>query len=660
MISNSGTTSLGLYDFKRQIDAFGGVDYFRPTLASGYLPNARVMLNDGEIVQNSTNGNLTNDPNTDMTGWVKENDASQITYGESSQETHNKSSATLTDYLTANEISNSSTTDLSAKLQAINDDNEIGKLRLTKGVYLIDSDVVFNRSFSFDLDVDAFFKFGTNGSIRFTGSAQLIGKPTANITRLNKTISIADTSLINEMDWLCIWNPTDFSYSPQRAAYRAGEFVKVASKTSSSFNIFGKTFEAYSASDVDIYKVSPITISFNRFNVIASNTGLKNPVTFTFCENLDLSNYMNNGSLSSGITLDRCYNVTLPNLMATNNSALVGLNYGITIGNSQNVRIHGGNPLAARHCITTGGNGEICSVPCREIFITSMSLKSSDVAGIAAADFHGNTSDSYYQGCTMDHGAFGGKNITIRDCTVSNRVIDGSCLIFQDLIGGEVNIDNVTLNTSIASSSARSYIDITLLNDLKEDLVINIKDLKIYGDVSSVSPLIAFKCAASVVVTKKITLNIEVDSYVTQQGAFLNIQGGAAQPILPNVEINILRANSKTKGVYYVHPTTTATAASTKLNLPKQIGSQLITTAGEATGIKHGDLITLPYYYPVPAKVIPSVGSDTTWVVDSTFNLKPVSVMYYGSRTTQVRFALVSGAALPASKIFEVSYELGL
>ena len=70
MISNSGTTSLGLYDFKRQIDAFGGVDYFRPTLAGGYLPNARVMLNNGEIVQNVTNGNLTNDPNVGMTGWV--------------------------------------------------------------------------------------------------------------------------------------------------------------------------------------------------------------------------------------------------------------------------------------------------------------------------------------------------------------------------------------------------------------------------------------------------------------------------------------------------------------------------------------------------------------------------------------------------------------
>ena len=69
MISNSGTTSLGLYDLKRQVDAFGGVDYFRPTLSGGYLPNARVMLANGDIVQNGTNVNLTNDPNADMTGW---------------------------------------------------------------------------------------------------------------------------------------------------------------------------------------------------------------------------------------------------------------------------------------------------------------------------------------------------------------------------------------------------------------------------------------------------------------------------------------------------------------------------------------------------------------------------------------------------------------
>ena len=73
MISNSGTSTLGLYDLKRQIDAFGGVDYFRQNLAGGYLKNARVMLANGDIVKSTINGNV-NDPNVDMTGWKFDND----------------------------------------------------------------------------------------------------------------------------------------------------------------------------------------------------------------------------------------------------------------------------------------------------------------------------------------------------------------------------------------------------------------------------------------------------------------------------------------------------------------------------------------------------------------------------------------------------------
>lgn len=68
MISNGGTATLGLYDFKRQVDSFGGVDYFR-VITGGYLPNSRVMLDNGDIVQNKTYGNLTNNPNVNMTGW---------------------------------------------------------------------------------------------------------------------------------------------------------------------------------------------------------------------------------------------------------------------------------------------------------------------------------------------------------------------------------------------------------------------------------------------------------------------------------------------------------------------------------------------------------------------------------------------------------------
>ena len=75
MISNGGTATLGLYDLKRKTDAFGGVDYFRPNLAGGYLKNARVMLANGDIVKSTIDGN-TNDPNVDMTRWVLESSKS--------------------------------------------------------------------------------------------------------------------------------------------------------------------------------------------------------------------------------------------------------------------------------------------------------------------------------------------------------------------------------------------------------------------------------------------------------------------------------------------------------------------------------------------------------------------------------------------------------
>lgn len=619
--------------------------------AGGYDLNARVVLENGDIVKSTVTGNNV-DPNVDMTGWVNDAELQRI---------HNKSSATLTDYLLPAEIANSPTTDLSAKLQAINDENIISKLRVPSGVWYINSPVVFNRDFAWDIDPDAFFKFGLNGILKFEGSATLIGKPSANISNDTRTISINHSEQLSPFDLICIYNPTDGSFTPQRSNYRAGEYMKVATASSGAITTFGKTYESYDASVVDIYKINPIHIDFNRFNIIAENTATSNPVIFSFCEGLDISNYYNYGSATAGLYLDRCYDVTVSSSSPKNNSALVGLNYGVSLANCQNVRLYGVTPLAARHGVAVGGGNSICSVPCREIYIDKSVLKTSNTVGIGAADFHGNVSDSVYDGCKIDHGVFGGKNITVRNSFVNNRETDGACLIFQDLVGGEINVENVTLTTTRGSTSGISYLMFTLLNDLKEDLVINIKNLKINGTGSSVSQLIRFGCSADVVVTKKIIINIDgVDSRLDDHGAILYMQGGTAQPILPDVEINMSNIRSKKKGVYYVHPTSTATAATTKLSLPSQYGSQLILASGEATGRILAPAIDLPYWYPVNPVVCASVGTDGTWAVDTAFNLKPVSVMVSANSTAQVRFAIVSPAALPTGKTFKVGYQVGI
>lgn len=87
MISNGGTATLGLYDFKIGIEQFGQTGYWVQK-ANGYPINKRIMLDNGDIVKSNVTGNTTN-PNVDMAGWVKTNSTSQIFDGKLDQATIN-------------------------------------------------------------------------------------------------------------------------------------------------------------------------------------------------------------------------------------------------------------------------------------------------------------------------------------------------------------------------------------------------------------------------------------------------------------------------------------------------------------------------------------------------------------------------------------------
>lgn len=65
----------GAYQKQSDINMYGGRKYDMPV--GGYQPNAKVLLENGDIVKSTVANNIIN-PNEDMTGWVKTNDASQI------------------------------------------------------------------------------------------------------------------------------------------------------------------------------------------------------------------------------------------------------------------------------------------------------------------------------------------------------------------------------------------------------------------------------------------------------------------------------------------------------------------------------------------------------------------------------------------------------
>ena len=141
MISNSGTSTLGLYDLKRQIDAFGGVDYFRPNLVGGYLKNARVMLANGDIVKSTIDGNA-NNPNVDMIGWfLDSSDANIKTWSGRTQEEKNKETISPFDF-GANGDGVTSDTQAFADLEVTYQGRDINLLGKT---YLVDKPPIKNN-----------------------------------------------------------------------------------------------------------------------------------------------------------------------------------------------------------------------------------------------------------------------------------------------------------------------------------------------------------------------------------------------------------------------------------------------------------------------------------------------------------------------------------
>lgn len=91
---------------QQQVNYNGGSKWH--SRVGGYKENERVVLTNGDIVKSTIDGNA-NDPNVDMTGWVKTNSASQVfdENGLSQQDINNSSkllSANVLDFFTESEL----------------------------------------------------------------------------------------------------------------------------------------------------------------------------------------------------------------------------------------------------------------------------------------------------------------------------------------------------------------------------------------------------------------------------------------------------------------------------------------------------------------------------------------------------------------------------
>ena len=327
---------------------------------------------------------------------------------------------------------------------------------IPSGTYTYDKEIVFTGDTVLTYgDVTLDFSAASNAGnfdeagIYFDGG-DLVALPglNSNVDKSANSLVFDSAPSVEEGDVLIIYNDTNSSWHGSRTYYRAGEFVRVRTVSSSTANLYGGTFDSYTAADVDVYKVpgNSFNASGGHLHIIASDS-LNDLTCMQVLRAVDskIENVSGSNSGNACIALFNCYNISGDNLSPRQNEAAgLGTNYGVVIGNSQKIRIVG-DLYADRHALTTGGGDFIGCVPCREVSCKG-SFSNPPEASVKAVDCHGNTEYFYAEGVFNGGINPGGDNTTWRGRINVSDGSDGVAVYFASMLGWNHDLSGLKID----------------------------------------------------------------------------------------------------------------------------------------------------------------------------------------------------------------------
>ena len=287
-----------------------------------------------------------------------------------------------------------------------------------------------------------------------TGSGSISALPGlgTTVSTNSRTITFASAHGLQAGDVFCIYDTTDYSFNTARVYYRAGEFCKVRTVVSSTqVTITQPTYASYSTGAArQLYKLNPIRTGVSDMTVECStgSTG----IFVEFGSDLEFHNLKMSGSDVSHLTIARCYDVAISRVSAFDHQVENGTNYGITVSNSQRIRIDNVDLETRRHGLVTGHSGspsQPCLVPVRDLIVSNSYINGlSDVAGICGNNLHGNAEFVRYVNCTFPSGSNpAGDNIEYRACTFGSAAW-GCAVQCMEMLGVTLSFIGCTFNAT--------------------------------------------------------------------------------------------------------------------------------------------------------------------------------------------------------------------
>ena len=466
----------------------------------GYALNERVQLATGDIVK-STVADNTNDPNVDMTGWFNP---------KSYQENLNLS---ITNYVNPKmwgAVGDGITDDA----QAIRDCFDY---MLANGAIFYDysnSVYKFNSNILVDapnkrIDIHTNCSFISDTSLfKISGSITDLGSLTTAATKGSK--SITESFGVSAGDLIVIHNTVDKSFANHRTYYTDGEFKTVLSVSGGviTFNQPLETSYAGVATD-KFYKISPVELHVNGLSIESNGAGAFNLSLAYKCElnNTNVRNLLNATNSNYAAQFDRVVDSKINGgEYIKRGISGTGTDYGMSFANCQDIENRANYVYGGRHAVATGGTALPASVPCRRIETLFATLENDPLSSLHAADFHGNTADSFYQNCTIyGRVGIGGFNNSSRYNTIYSHAGDVRTPIgYTEVVGGLIASVGDLIADSASASNIAGWLGSSEIPNTTKQTIFKVQDIRFNSNPSLIGILSA--------------LNMPVDSSVIVDG----------------------------------------------------------------------------------------------------------------------------------------------
>lgn len=338
----------------------------------------------------------------------------------------------------------------------------VKRLRLPAGAYKLTNAVDISGMSLFgdgigNTVVDA---TAVTGATVFSGSGSLTaiaGSLSVATNEGDLSITLTSVDGLSVDDILLIYNPTASSWLSSRTYYNAGEFCEIAQITGNVLTLKNHLYDSYATTAVTLYKVSRSDVGFSGMSVSASAALAVFQTTLCRTIASDLSITHAN---SSCISLSNNFGSNIARVTTNNAGGSTGTEYGVVVGNSQDITVDDCFLYSERHAFASGGGSNIGNVPNRNIRVRNSTLKNNKTLSLEAGNFHGNIEDSGFYGCTLYGGVgLGGRNVSAEGCTIYSRN-DGVCVTTSEIKGGRFSLRDNAYVTYLANTAFRGIIDV--------------------------------------------------------------------------------------------------------------------------------------------------------------------------------------------------------